>query len=140
MEAERIILTYLAQAYFSEDSLTVIASDGIDNSKLATASIFAPEAANSPLVRAAFYNVEHFLEVEFIVPTFDPDDAPLTYFILKHASNALISRGGPGYIYPPNEFLAGKEELLIKVNDKKEGSKTVAITFLPYDSGEHFLL
>ncbi|TQV77224.1 tandem-95 repeat protein [Aliikangiella marina] len=123
--------------FFGEDSFTFIASDGIDDSELATVTIFVLEAVNSPpQIVPADYGVEQFFEIEFMVEAFDPDDDPLTYIIVQQPSNGTIEGNGPNYIYRPDDFFTGEDEMLIKVNDGTVDSETVAITFFVFDGGE----
>ena len=123
--------------YVGEDSFTFIASDGVDNSELATIEILVIESENSPpLIEPISYQVEQFSVLEFTVSAFDPDGDPLTYIIVQQPENGVVNGEGPNYIYIPDESFSGEDILLIKVNDGQVDSETVAITFFVIGDGE----
>ncbi len=121
--------TYAPSANFNgTDSFTFQASDGVNNSNLATVTLTV-DAVNDPPVAAA--NSAILAEDSFALvplPATDVDGDPLSYSIVDEPAHGSLSGSGASRTYTPDSNYNGSDSFTFVANDGTAGSNIAMVS------------
>ena len=119
--------------YNGPDSFTFRASDGVNDSNLATVSITVNPVNDPPVAspNSALLAEDSFALVP--LPATDADGDPLTYSIVEQPAHGALSGSGASRTYTPAPNYNGPDSFTFEANDGTADSNTatVSLTVLP---------
>jgi len=116
--------------FVGEDSFSFQASDGQALSNIAVGIInVLPNQQNSPPV-AEDVNAEGLADtaVDVFVVATDPDNDPLSYFVVTPPLHGELTGDGPNYIYVPDPGYVGEDTFSFQASDGQDTSNVAVAT------------
>ncbi|WP_164503463.1 Ig-like domain-containing protein [Pleionea sediminis] len=110
------------------DTFEFIASDGQDNSNVATATLEIIEVNNPPVAEDLFVNGPEDTSVDINVVATDEDGDPLTYIIVTEPENGTLTGDGPNYVYTPDPGFTGIDTFEFIASDGEDNSNVATAT------------
>jgi len=121
-------LTYTPDSDFDgSDSFTFKANDGTVDSNIATVSISVSKQNSIPIAYEKIVNTTIDTSVSFLVNASDADGDNLTYSVLTHPTNGVLTGSVPSLTYQPKEGFSGDDSFTFKVNDGSDSSNIATI-------------
>ena len=122
-------ITYTPAAnYHGTDSFTFHASDGMDDSAIATVDIEILAVNDAPVATGSSVTGEEDTEINPLSLTAsDVDGDTLSFAIVDAPGHGLLSGSGSTRIYTPDPNFAGADEFTFRVSDGKVNSMTATV-------------
>ncbi len=118
------LLTYEPKAnFFGRDSFNFKVSDGRQDSKPATVSIFVSPVDDKPWIKPVDLTLEEDTPAEVPFAYGDPDGDLLQVVITKDPANGFLWKEGKTWTYFPNPHFNGKDSITYKAQDRN-GTET----------------
>jgi hypothetical protein len=119
-----------ASNYNGPDSFTFRASDGVNDSNVATVSVTVDPVNDPPVAspNSALLAEDSFALVP--LPATDVDGDPLTYSIVSPTAHGVLSGSGANRTYTPDANYNGADSFTFKANDGTADSNTATVSLI----------
>jgi hypothetical protein len=127
-------LTYTPNSnFYGQDSFTFRVNDGTQNSSIATVAITVTQVNQAPTANAQNVTVTKNTSKTITLTGTDPQNSPLSFFVVTNPSHGTLSGTVPNLVYFPATDFTGTDSFTFKVNDGSLDSPvaTVSITVNP---------
>ncbi len=114
--------------YFGPDSFTFKASDGTQDSNVATMSISVTAVNDAPAANAQTVTTDEDTARAITLTGNDIDSGSLTYGVVTGPTRGTLSGTAPNLTYTPNANYFGADSFTFKVNDGSADSTPVTVT------------
>lgn len=113
--------------YFGQDSFTFKASDGKEDSNIATVSINIIAVNDKPIAEDMVLNGTEDMSLSIDLIASDSDNNTLVYQFISQPTNGRLSGILPNLIYVPNNNFNGTDNFTFLVNDGEYDSNTATV-------------
>jgi CSLREA domain-containing protein len=116
--------------YYGPDTFTYMASDGIDDSNVATVTITVNPINDPPVAIDQSVETNEDTPVEITLTASDVEGDSLTYILVSDPSNGTLSGEAPNLTYTPAPDFFGTDSFTFKVNDGFVDSNVATVSII----------
>lgn len=122
------VVTYTPdENFYGSDSFTFYASDGVENSNIATVSLAVNPVNDAPVATDQNATTDEDTALDITLSATDIDNDPLTFVIDQQPTNGTVTLTNNVVTYTPNENFNGSDSFTFYASDGVENSSIAKV-------------